>query len=50
MRLERLPVWRQDAAFTYTVEQLRVNADFQLTNAFAYRGLGDVQLFGGQRK
>lgn len=41
---------RQDVAFADAIEQRRVDTGFELTDAFAHRGLGDVQFFGRERK
>ena len=50
MRFKGLASRCQDAAFADTVEQRCIDAAFELADAFAHRGLGDVQFFGRERK
>ena len=50
MRFKGLAIRRQDAAFADAIEQRRVDTVFELADAFAHRGLGDVQFFGRERK
>ena len=50
MRFKGLAIRCQDAAFADAIEQRCVDAAFKLADTFAYRGLGDVQFFGRERK
>jgi hypothetical protein len=50
MWLKGSAIGRQYAAFADAIEQGRVDTAFELTNALANRGLGDVQFFGCKRK
>ena len=50
MWFKGLAIGCQDAAFADAIEQRCVDTAFELANAFANRGLGDVQLFGRERK
>ncbi len=48
--LECATVRRQDTAFTDAIEQAGVDTLFQLADALADRGLGNMQFFRGQLK
>lgn len=50
MWFKGLAIRGQDAAFADAVEQQCVDTAFELADAFAHRGLGDVQFFGRERK
>ena len=50
MGFKGLDIRCQNAAFADAVEQRCIDTAFELVDAFAHRGLGDVQLFGRERK